>query len=86
MSETESYSSEESYGWISWFCNLEDHQFFCKVDEEYIRDSFNLYGLKNMFDHYKYLSRHSAMPCRWSSDQTLQKTKSSKTKGIPTLT
>lgn len=33
MSETESYSSEESYGWISWFCNLEDHQFFCKVDE-----------------------------------------------------
>ena len=54
MSESDSYSSEESYGWISWFCNLEDHQFFCKVDEEYIRDSFNLYGLKQMFDHYKY--------------------------------
>lgn len=53
MSESDSYSSEESYGWISWFCNLEDHQFFCKVDEEYIRDSFNLYGLKQMFDHYK---------------------------------
>ncbi|MCB0368986.1 MAG: hypothetical protein KDD45_05905 [Bdellovibrionales bacterium] len=44
---------------MSWFCNLEDHQFFCKVDEEYIRDSFNLYGLKQMFDHYKYQPQHS---------------------------
>lgn len=60
MSESDSYSSEESYGWISWFCNLEDHQFFCKVDEEYIRDSFNLYGLKQMFDHYKYPRPHPA--------------------------
>lgn len=39
-------------GWIQWFCSLEDHQFFCEVDEEYIRDTFNLYGLKPKFVHY----------------------------------
>lgn len=55
MSDSSEYSSEESEGWIRWFCNLEDHQFFCKVDEEYITDNFNLYGLKQAFDHYKYL-------------------------------
>ena len=53
MSES-SYTSEDSFGWINWFCGLEDHQFFCRVDEDYIRDNFNLYGLKPMFDHYKY--------------------------------
>jgi hypothetical protein len=41
-----------------------DHQFFCKVDEEYIRDSFNLYGLKQMFDHYKYPHPHPATPSK----------------------
>ncbi len=42
MSE-DSQNSDEG-GWIQWFCNLEDHFFFCEVDDEYIRDSFNLYG------------------------------------------
>lgn len=54
MSESSSYSSDQSEGWINWFISLEDHQFFCKVDDEYITDTFNLYGLKQMFDHYKY--------------------------------
>lgn len=50
-----SESDESKYcgeGWIQWFCNLEDHDFFCEIDVEYIRDSFNLYGLKKLFAHY----------------------------------
>jgi len=52
MSETEESNYSEG-GWISWFCNLEDHHFFCEVDQDYIKDSFNLYGLKKLFTHYK---------------------------------
>ena len=29
--------------------------FFSRVDEDYIRDSFNLYGLKKKVPKYKYL-------------------------------
>lgn len=38
--------SSSSGGWIQWFCELEGHEFFAEVDDEYVRDSFNLYGLK----------------------------------------
>ncbi|EGR27920.1 hypothetical protein IMG5_186710, partial [Ichthyophthirius multifiliis] len=48
----ESQYSDVQGGWISWFCALEDHQFLCEVDENYIRDSFNLYGIKQKFNHY----------------------------------
>lgn len=44
----------EGEGWIHWFCSLEDHHFFCEIEEEYVRDNFNLYGLKERFNHYKY--------------------------------
>jgi len=39
-------------GWIQWFCSLEGHEFFAEVDEDYIRDNFNLYGLKAKVNHY----------------------------------
>jgi len=66
------YGSESSSdgGWISWFIELEGHEFFVEVsislaahvsrliwhlfeqvDVEYIRDSFNLYGLKERVPH-----------------------------------
>ena len=51
MSESETTSFSDG-GWIQWFCSLEDHDFFCEIDIEYIRDSFNLYGLKKLFSHY----------------------------------
>ena len=38
--------SESSGGWIQWFCELEGHEFFAEVCDDYVRDSFNLYGLK----------------------------------------
>ena len=39
-------------GWISWFCSLEGHEFFAEIPEEYIRDAFNLYGLRRQVAHY----------------------------------
>lgn len=38
--------SESGAGWIGWFCDLEGHEFFVEIDEEYIRDNFNLHGLR----------------------------------------
>jgi len=38
--------------WVTWFCKLEDHNLLCEVDEDYIKDAFNLYGLKPKFQQY----------------------------------
>ena len=49
------FDSESSSdgGWISWFCDLEGHEFFVEVDNDYIRDSFKLYGLKERITRFK---------------------------------
>ncbi|CEM10162.1 unnamed protein product [Vitrella brassicaformis CCMP3155] len=39
-------------GWIQWFCSLEGHDFFVEVDEDYIKDNFNLYGLRPRVNNY----------------------------------
>lgn len=49
-SDDDEYSGEG--GWISWFCGLKGHEIFCEVDEEYVRDNFNLYGLRSKFQFY----------------------------------
>lgn len=36
-------------GWINWFCALEGHEFLVDLDEEFIRDPFNIYGLQAAF-------------------------------------
>ena len=32
-------------GWIQWYTQVEGNQFFLQIDQEYIRDAFNLVGL-----------------------------------------
>lgn len=36
-------------GWIQWFCALEGHEFLCDIDEDFIRDPFNLHSLDEKF-------------------------------------
>lgn len=48
-SEEESGSEE---GWIRWFCSQPGHEFLCEVDFDYIKDSFNLYGLRGKVNNF----------------------------------
>jgi casein kinase II subunit beta len=50
-SDDEGETSEDS-GWVSWFCRLKGHELFAEVEEEYVRDNFNLYGLRGRFTFY----------------------------------
>ena len=45
--------SESGNGWIQWFCDLEGHEFFAEVDQEYITDNFNLHGLREKIRNFK---------------------------------
>uniref|UniRef100_A0A5B7BF41 Casein kinase II subunit beta n=1 Tax=Davidia involucrata TaxID=16924 RepID=A0A5B7BF41_DAVIN len=47
-------SEGDEMSWISWFCNLKGHEFFCEVDDDYIQDDFNLCGLSSQVRYYDY--------------------------------
>ena len=41
-----------SYSWISWFVAQPGNRFLLEIDDDYIRDNFNLYGLRPLFHFY----------------------------------
>lgn len=47
-------TGSEEGGWIDWFVNYPGNEYFCAVDEDYIRDNFNLYGLQRRVQYYDY--------------------------------
>ncbi|KAH8105893.1 casein kinase II regulatory subunit-domain-containing protein [Cristinia sonorae] len=54
--QEEGYSSStptSSLTWISWFCALPGHEYFCEVAEDFIEDDFNLTGLNAMVPFWK---------------------------------
>ncbi|KAI1795187.1 casein kinase II regulatory subunit-domain-containing protein [Ganoderma leucocontextum] len=54
--EEEGYSSStptSTLTWISWFCSLPGHEYFCEVAEDFIEDDFNLTGLNVMVPFWK---------------------------------
>ncbi|KAK1388429.1 Casein kinase II subunit beta [Heracleum sosnowskyi] len=55
IEESDVSGSEGDYvSWVSWFCNLKGHEFFCEVDDDYIQDDFNLCGLSSQVPYYDY--------------------------------
>lgn len=49
-------SSQESIvleSWVSGFCSMVGHEYFCEVSEEFIDDDFNLTGLASLVPHYR---------------------------------
>lgn len=55
VDESDVSGSEGEYvSWVSWFCNLKGHEFFCEVDDDYIQDDFNLCGLSSQVPYYDY--------------------------------
>ena len=54
-SESESDASSDmssSYCWITWFVSQPGNEFLLEIDEDFIRDNFNLYGLRPLFHYY----------------------------------
>ena len=50
---TASSTPTSSLTWISWFCSLPGHDYFCEVAEDFIEDDFNLTGLNAMVPFWK---------------------------------
>ena len=43
------YDNLSEGGWIQWYCSLEGHEFLCEIEEDFIKDNFNMIGLKENF-------------------------------------
>lgn len=52
--EDEEEEEEENVSWVTWYCSIRDHNFFCEVEEAFIQDDFNLTGLSNQVPYYEY--------------------------------
>jgi len=48
INETESENS-----WVKWFLDQPEGRCFVRVDSNYMKDSFNLYGIRAKVEHYK---------------------------------
>ncbi|EGO01950.1 hypothetical protein SERLA73DRAFT_85996 [Serpula lacrymans var. lacrymans S7.3] len=56
VDDQEGYTSStptSTLTWISWFCSLPGHEYFCEVSEDFIEDDFNLTGLNVMVPFWK---------------------------------
>ncbi|PRT56105.1 Casein kinase II subunit beta [Wickerhamiella sorbophila] len=46
-------SSSIEDSWVSQFCEMANHQYFCEVSESFMEDEFNLTGLNSLVPRYK---------------------------------
>lgn len=52
-SDVDDYSSEleDDMSWVEWYCTIKRHDYFVEVDDDYIRDEFNLAGISRPANH-----------------------------------
>ena len=50
--DTDGDSDDSRDSWMSWYVSLQGHEHLLEVDEDFVRDNFNLYGLRQMVDNY----------------------------------
>lgn len=46
-----SSTGDEAFSWVQWLCD--SYPVLCEVDESFIEDTFNLYGIREVIPHYK---------------------------------
>lgn len=46
-------TNRDERSWISSFCSKRENQYFCEVEDSFISDAFNLYGINSEFHLYK---------------------------------
>lgn len=51
--DNEVYSDLSDGGWIQWFCQMEGNEFFVEIDEEFLRNKWNIYGINKIVKNYK---------------------------------
>lgn len=45
-------SAVSDLSWIAWFTTLKGNEYYVEVDDDFVRDNFNLYGLRAVIDNY----------------------------------
>lgn len=53
--DNEVYNDLSEGGWIQWFCQLEGNEFFVEIEEEFLRNRTNLFGINKIVKNYKVL-------------------------------
>ena len=51
--DNELFNEVSDGGWISWFCDLEGNEFFIEVEESFIIQNKNTFGLQKQYKKYK---------------------------------
>jgi casein kinase II subunit beta len=52
--DKELYNDMSDGGWIQWFCQIEGNEFFVEIDEEFILNRWNLFGINKMLKNNQY--------------------------------
>jgi len=47
------YNDMSDGGWIQWFCQIDGNEFFVEMDEEFILNRWNLFGINKIVKNYR---------------------------------